>query len=615
MKLFNELRKNFKLLFRSKSTLALLVVAPLLLILLVGFAFSGEDVHSITIGVVVDGEIDLSLFKSNISEYGSVKEFESIELCVADMYLQNTHLCLHLKGSFANVEGSSIPEGEVVFYYDNSQKALSTLVVNRVSEFFGIAAHEISLVSAQRIFENIQNLVFFLNDRVEEIKKISEEASNIRADLLDRKQELIRVQASFDPKYRAVKSAQKSLNEYADILESSVDSINLRKEQIKMLDAELDILISQVDTILAPLEYTFEYNMTPLCTNLTYDVNFTYPLFGYYNLSSFCNETDGTVNLTMTQYWNLVSSLRDASNQQIEDVSGEVYGVHEEILKFKEEFDGVVYELDQIDQLLKDEIERSDYYVALIDNSTLRMYVLTDSLSARLGSLNKLDPELAEKLVNPISQKLEAILPESKNVQNAFPLILATVTIFISILFANVVTILEVNNKAYIRNLLSPVNDFVFTAGLAITNFIVISVQVCVLLVVGQVRFGLDILSGIYSILPVLSVLILIFVFLGMLFAYLSKTTQSSILLTTFAALAFFLFSNAVTALEAMPPLASSLAKFNPLVISTSLLRGVILFRIPLELMIYEFAMLCGYGVVLLVILTVVSKSKNKKRF
>ena len=109
--------------------------------------------------------------------------------------------------------------------------------------------------------------------------------------------------------------------------------------------------------------------------------------------------------------------------------------------------------------------------------------------------------------------------------------------------------------------------------------------------------------------------LVMIFVFLGMIFAYISNTTQSSILLTTFVALAFFLFSNAVTALEAMPPLAASIAKYNPTVIATSLFRRILLFHIPLELMFKDFLILCIYAAALFFVLFVVSKSKNKKRF
>ena len=60
-KLPTIIQKNIKLVFRSYSSLLLLVLGPLLLILLVGFAFGGSALHDINIGIIkyeyTDGEM------------------------------------------------------------------------------------------------------------------------------------------------------------------------------------------------------------------------------------------------------------------------------------------------------------------------------------------------------------------------------------------------------------------------------------------------------------------------------------------------------------------------------------------------------------------------------
>jgi ABC-2 type transport system permease protein len=232
-----------------------------------------------------------------------------------------------------------------------------------------------------------------------------------------------------------------------------------------------------------------------------------------------------------------------------------------------------------------------------------------------MAKLTNLDPSLAEKLIRPISQQFEEIRPELKNIQITFPLVLATITIFVSMLFSTVVTVMELNNKAYIRDLLAPVNDWVFTVGLAITNFIVVAAQIAVLLVIGQVNFGMPVLENISELLPVICMLILIFVFIGMCFAYIARTTQSAILLSTFMSLAFFLFSDTITPLKAMLPLAAKLAEFNPLYIAHSMIREILLFGLPFNLIIGEFIALTVYAVALLVIVLVAARRRNKIRF
>jgi ABC-type polysaccharide/polyol phosphate export permease len=200
-------------------------------------------------------------------------------------------------------------------------------------------------------------------------------------------------------------------------------------------------------------------------------------------------------------------------------------------------------------------------------------------------------------------------------VQASYPVILATITIFISMLFSNLVTILEINSKAYIRDLLAPVNDIIFTLGLAITNFITVMAQLFVLLIVGEFRFGLNILANLPEILPIVCLLIIIFMLLGMCFAYLTSTTQTSILLTTFLALGFFMLSDAFTPLEAMNPTASAIASLNPVGIGTSMLRMTILFDVPIYFMIADLAILVLYVLAFSVALLIISKIRNKKRF
>jgi len=617
IKLYNELQKNFKLLFRNPASLSLLVISPLVLILLLGFAYSGEEIHDVRIGYVSQGDMDISSFQENASNYATLIEYDSIEECVADLLLQNNRICLILEGNFTNIT-STIPTGKITFYYDNSQKGFSNALISKITEFFGEKAKDISLVSAQKMFGEIQNLVYFLNERIDDIQKIKNDSESIKQDLIDRKAKLISVHDDFLPKYLAIKEIQQNLNNYSKMLNDSVDELDKQILAIQEIENSLDILLQDIDYT-PIINKTFEYNITDICNTLNWNYSLVFNETGYNNLSEICNSTNGTINLTTSEYLSIISSLNNQTTSNLtsslNNISLAAHSVRDNLTNMKAEFDSLVLQLDEINTLLEEEINRSDYYVLVIDQSVAQITNVTDSLSTKMEKLVNFDPSLAEKLINPISKSFEELVPNLKNIQASYPVILATIAVFISILFSNVVTILEINSKAYIRDLLAPVNDLIFTLGLAATNFITVMAQMFVLLLVGEFRFGLNIIANLPNILPIVCLLIIIFMLLGMFFAYVTSTTQTSILLTTFLSLGFFMISDAFTPLETMDPTAAAVASFNPVGVGTRMLRMTIIFGVPLQSMLFDLAILISYVVVFSVILVVISKIRNRKRF
>ena len=232
----------------------------------------------------------------------------------------------------------------------------------------------------------------------------------------------------------------------------------------------------------------------------------------------------------------------------------------------------------------------------------------------KLEAFKGMDPEISSKIVRPITQKFTAIIKELRKIQLAFPVVLLIVAIFISVIFSNIITSIEINNKAYARNILAPVNDTIFVAGMAVTNFLIVIFQVAVLLAVAQARFGVDVISKLQDLAPIIVVLVFTFVFVGMIISYLVRNPQTSILLSTFVALAFFLFSDALNALEAMPALASSIASHNPIVIVGSMLRKILFFDIQLQQLSSDFIVLACYAAIAFLLLVLFSKIKNKQR-
>src|SRR3989338_790772 len=95
-----ELAKNGKLIFRNWTTLVLIILAPLFLIALVGYAFSSDELHGITIGIIA-GEKDIAALENMISDSGNLIAFPTSTDCIKQMRKEALHLCIQINGTLA----------------------------------------------------------------------------------------------------------------------------------------------------------------------------------------------------------------------------------------------------------------------------------------------------------------------------------------------------------------------------------------------------------------------------------------------------------------------------------------------------------------------------------
>lgn len=550
-----EVHKNFKLIFRNWSTLLLIVLAPLILIMIVGYSLGGDNIHDVNLGVISDSNINIYELSDSLKGVSQIREYSTKEECIASMGLEKVHVCIYIKGDFES------KNAEVTFYYDNTRPKITSLIITELQSYFGSTAEKISLVSVQEIIKNLQDLYVFFSEGTTSIEEMQNESLTIEQDLIERKEQLIEIQKEFQPKYLFIKSTYPKLNATQSDVNQSVDEIQAMLNV--MDDLSNDLLVKM--------------NQSPVQNIL---------------LNSVYNEIEDNKQQ--------LEAIRKSNNS--------------DPTLWYASMDKIIYDLDIINQFLDEEIKRSDNYITVIRASREKMQGFVDEANEKMSTFADIDPSMANKLVKPITQSFEAMLNLLEPMQTAFPMLLPIIVIFISLLLSTVITSLEINNKAYMRNILAPVNDIIFTIGLAITNFIIIFAQVIVLLIVAETQFKIMIFANLFNILIISALLVLLFVLLGMLIAYMTKDIQTSILLSTFLALAFFLLSDALNALEAMPILAYYLALANPLVIVEGVLRQMFFFARPLSDLSGSLLIILLYIAILMVILFIIAKKKNKKR-
>ena len=118
--LFKIIKKNLKLLIRSKSSALIIILGPLLVIFLVGIAFDNISQYSLKIGTYSESYSDLSdsLIAKLTDKDFRVTKFNTEQACIEKVKTSHTHACIVFPKDLEIVAGKT---SEVVFHVDYSK--------------------------------------------------------------------------------------------------------------------------------------------------------------------------------------------------------------------------------------------------------------------------------------------------------------------------------------------------------------------------------------------------------------------------------------------------------------------------------------------------------------
>ena len=148
-------KKNVKLLLRAKGSALVIIFAPLLLILLLGLAYSTGTQLGFHLGIHAPTfSDDVNSFIKLLEDDGyTISTFEtSIDPCIEEIKQGKIHSCIILPASL-QVEGNT--QKEVKFYVDPSRVNLVWAVQQAVESKFNFKSQEISESLTNNIFATL----------------------------------------------------------------------------------------------------------------------------------------------------------------------------------------------------------------------------------------------------------------------------------------------------------------------------------------------------------------------------------------------------------------------------------------------------------------------------
>ena len=168
------IKKNFKLLIRSKTSALIVILGPLLVIFLVGVAFDNVSKYSLSIGVYSDSYSDLteSFIKKMQEKEFRVTKMESIDACIEKIKQNKIHTCIEFPPGLT-VDSDAV--NEIVFYIDYSKLNLVWMVLDTLSTKIEERSSELSLDLTTALLERVESTKTEVADMQPRIEGLQEE--------------------------------------------------------------------------------------------------------------------------------------------------------------------------------------------------------------------------------------------------------------------------------------------------------------------------------------------------------------------------------------------------------------------------------------------------------
>ncbi len=526
--IFTLVKKNLRILIRSKASSLIVILGPLLIIFLAGLAFDNTNVYALKIGVFAPEKNELiDSFKERLDSQFSTLNYDSESACVADIKDDLIHTCIVFSENFTFAKP---PYNELKFYVDYSR-------INLVWTVLNVMTTKIS----SKVVELSRNLTGILLDTIE----------IVHDEISDKRRVVIRLTTENDV-----------INKNAANLAADLSEIDLSFDsgafKVADLQSSMNKVKHWVDTALS------------LGTQ------------GLQKASTFIDEAGSIAGEgahdSLMQSIDKIIELKDRLAKTKDLSAQEFVGFSKEIEELIAQISSTQEQLGKADVSRKMGVRVLTAVRNLLDESLINLMSIQNSFDVIQNAVDAIAIKDPEAITQPIVTNIQPVSAKQTYLNYLFPALIVLVLMFTALLIVPTLILLEKNGAAMFRNFMTPVNHVCFFVATLLTSFVVLVLQSLVILAIASLFFSTQVVSHVLSVLLVLFVVILFFTFLGMIIGYLFKSEETAILGGVTVAAILIFISNLIIPIESMPLIISKLAGLNPFVIGSDLLRRALLF-------------------------------------
>lgn len=554
------IRKNLKLLIRSKRSSLIVIFGPLLIIFLVGIAFDNSNTYRVSVGTFSESYNELSnsfIDKLKENQFNVVK-YDSEDSCIESIKQGNVHICMTFSRDFTIGDQMN---NEIVFSVDYSKINLVWMILDTISKQVSQRSSEISIGLTQDLLSRIDETKKEILGKKQTLVDLTTQNNNINNEGAAVTESLGALDLTFDAGTFKVSE-----------LSSKTSAI---KDRIASLKSDVEALVNRSLTETASIR-----------TRVDALDNVSSGKKAYITLSLDHIEADlGNISDSVKNANNLTASDYDA-------IIGLVNNINTNLDNTKAKLDsaaavrlGVNTKIDSIKQAVTDSLNK----VVELQNSF-------NKIETTLSSVKVTN---AADIVSPITTTIKPVTTEKTHLNYIFPSLIVLVLMFVGILLSSTLVIMEKTSKAYFRNFVTPTKDIVFVTATYLTTMLLIGFQLVIILIVAFIFFKSLLLSSILTTIIISLLIATLFILIGMTIGYMFNSEETATLAAISTGSVFLFLSSVILPLESMPQYIMNIAKFNPFVLSEFLLRNSIIFQAGFDAMWQELLILVGYCVLL----------------
>ncbi len=600
------IKKNFRVLIRSRSSALVILLGPFFIIFLIGAAFNTTSLHNVRVGIyaVEENEVLEQILTSLSDNEFIVLRAETEEECINLVKSGGAHLCMGFPESMSE---DSVAR-EIIFHVDYSKINLVFTILNVISGEVDQISNDLSVEYTKMIIEQMNNTAAQIAEKSSMIAELANNAQEMKQSLELLSSELKGIDVSSSQfglsnveTYISESSSQ--LREFSSITSETTGSgqeiiagfeeyIDSFEEELNSQITEIEEFQSTVDTyaeIACSLDYDSISGLTfNPCTDLTSIQT------SLENAVSQAESLSAQFEVIRDQLDYINSQLTTAESQQEEILSA----AQENLEALQTQLESSAAKIDEMSTEKESITDQLDALIVTLDENIEMIQVVEESISSISDSLSNGEYGDAEDIVNPILTKIKPILEKKSYLDYTMPALVVLIIMFMSILLSSTIVMTEKESRAYFRNYIAPIPDYSFLISIFITNLMVVFVQATIMLVIAQLAFNVSVFANIHNILLAILVISSIFIMIGMCIGYLFVSEETATLASISLASIFLLFSSFLIPLESLSETIGAVAQYNPFVLSESVLRQLIIFGSPLSVS-DEFLLLALYVIIL----------------